>query len=163
MASLDRLVTAGQRPWRPAPAAEDVDVWDRFDFPTSGTYRLGDELIVFSLVTTAGDRSMWAYVPVPAERAKAAAEARFDSDAEFYDFVAGFFLAQEVVFAVAEDFIIMVKSDGVPVGTGPHSLLAAATKWYSTRVAALLSHRVEDADAAELLHAAQGVLATVLA
>lgn len=164
--NLDTLVSVGQRPWRPAVAAGDVDVWDRFDFPACGTYRLGPDLIVFALITTAGGRSLWAYVPVPAGRVAAGTGARFDSDAEFDAFVTGFFSGREAVFAVAQDFVITAKSDGVLIGAGPHSLLAAAAEWYMTRVSSLLNRSAEaspEADAAELLHAAQGALASALA
>lgn len=162
----DSLVSAGQLPWEPSAAAEDVDVWYKSDFPLAGTYRLGDDLILFLLITTAGDRSLWAYVPVPADRARAVTEAQFNGEAELQAFVARCFSAQKAVFAVAQDFTIMVTSDGVPIGTGPHALLAAATAWAATRLAALLDREVEpapEANAGELLLAAQGVLGTALA
>ena len=47
--------------------AHDVDIWDKYDFSKHGTYRLDDELIVFTVITTAGNRSLWAYVPVRPE------------------------------------------------------------------------------------------------
>lgn len=65
--NLDTLVSAGQPPSRPTPAAHDLDIWDKYDFPLHGTYRLGDDLIVFTVITTAGNRSLWAYVPVSPE------------------------------------------------------------------------------------------------
>ena len=61
--NLDMLVRAGQRPWNPVPTAEDIDVWDEYEFPICGTYRLDGRLIIFTLITTAGTRSLWAYVP----------------------------------------------------------------------------------------------------
>jgi hypothetical protein len=42
--NLDKLVRAGQPPWYPVPEAEDV--WDKFDFPSSGTYRLDGALVM---------------------------------------------------------------------------------------------------------------------
>jgi hypothetical protein len=167
--NLDALVSAGQRPWRPSADARDVDVWDRFDFPTSGTYRLGDNLIIFTLITTAGARSLWAYVPVPPELEDSVGQARFDSDAEFSAFVARCFAGRYAIFAAAQDFLITAKSDGTLIGTSRYSLLAAATQWYITRVSALLNSPPEPAEAAEmadgeeLLHAAQGALASALA
>lgn len=159
--NLDTLVSAGQRPWRAARGAEDVDVWDKFDFPTSGTFRLGPELIIFTLITTAGTRSLWAYVPVPAGLQKIVAGTRFESDTEFDAFLAACFADREAVFAAAEDFVITAKSDGVRIGTDRYALLAAAAQWYITRVSALMSH-VQAADAADadaLLLTTQGVLA----
>jgi hypothetical protein len=167
--NLDALVSAGQRPWRPSADAGDVDVWDRFDFPTPGTYRLGGNLIIFTLITTAAGRSLWAYVPVPAEFEDAIAGTRLDSDAEFTAFVARCFAGRYAVFAAAQDFRITAKSDGILIGTSRYALLAAGTQWYVTRVSALLNsplaqpEAAEPLDGEELLHAAQGALASTLA
>jgi hypothetical protein len=46
--NLDTLVRIGQPPWQPVPGAADIDVWDKYDFPSCGTYRLGDNLVVFT-------------------------------------------------------------------------------------------------------------------
>jgi hypothetical protein len=166
MVNLDVLVSAGQPPWQPSAAARDVEVWEKPDFPVSGTYRLGGALILFALITTAGGRSLWAYVPVPPEREEIVTTSRFASDAELDAFIDGCFTGQEVVFAVAQDFVIQAKSDGIRIGTAPFALLAAATQWYISRVSALLNAQTEPvpaADAKELLHAAQGALASALA
>jgi hypothetical protein len=166
MVNLDVLVSAGQAPWQPSADARDVDVWEKPDFPVSGTYRLGGALILFALITTAGGRSLWAYVPVPSEREKIVTKSRFDSDAELDAFITGCFAGREVVFAVAQDFVIQAKSDGVRIGTGPHALLATAAQWYISRVSAVLNKPTEPVPAAngeELLHAAQGALASTLA
>jgi hypothetical protein len=61
--NLDMLVRAGQPPWHPAPTAVDIDVWDKYEFPICGSYRLDGRLVIFTLITTAGTRSLWAYVP----------------------------------------------------------------------------------------------------
>jgi hypothetical protein len=68
--NLDKLVSAGQPPWRPTPKARDVDPWEKYDFPACGTYRLNGALIVFALIATAGDRSLWAYVPAGPDSAE---------------------------------------------------------------------------------------------
>lgn len=155
--NLDTLVSSGQRPWQPSAAAEDVDVWDKFDFPTSGTYRLGPDLVLFRLITAAGARSLWAYVPVPRNEAAKVAAARFYSDQEFDHFVSDLFAGREAVFAAAQDFVIDGKSDGVRIDMGLHALLEAAAQWYiTTRFPAL---RVETSDAEDLLSATQGLLA----
>lgn len=160
--NLDKLVRAGQRPWRPAPGVSDVEVWDKFDFPTSGAFHLDDDLVVFALITTAGTRSLWAYAPLPPEAEKIIAAARFDSDAEFNDFVAACFADREVIFAAAEDFVITSKSDGTRIGGDRHALLAAGARWYLSRISALQNRpapQVKADDAEELLLAAQGALA----
>jgi hypothetical protein len=164
--NLDALVGAGQPPWQPSAAARDVEVWEKPDFPVSGTYRIRGVLAVFALITTAGGRSLWAYVPVPPEREEVVTTSRFATDTELDAFIEGCFSGQEVVFAVAQDFVIQAKSDGIRIGTAPFALLAAATQWYITRVSALLNKPAEPvptADAQELHRAAQGALASTLA
>jgi hypothetical protein len=162
--NLDTLVRIGQRPWRPVPEAEDIDVWDKYDFPNCGTYRLGDDLIVFTLITTAGIRSLWAYVPVPSGEREAVAEAHFDTENEFDAFLDSRFAEREAVFAAAENFVITAKSDGILIPSARHALLAAGARWYAERTVALSGVKArlpaaDDADADTLLRAAQGALA----
>jgi hypothetical protein len=128
--NLDTLVSAGQPPWHPVPEAEIIDIWDKYDFPLHGIYSLGDDLIVFTVITTAGSRSLWAYVPVPAEEREAVTRARFGTEAEFDAWLESLFAGHEVVFAAAEDFVITAKSDGIFIPPGKNALLAAATWWY---------------------------------
>ena len=167
--NLDMLVRAGQRPWHPVPTAEDVDVWDKYEFPICGSYRLDGRLIIFTLITTAGTRSLWAYVPVTSEAEQAVAAARFETEDEFSNFLEGCFTGQETVFAAAEDLVITSKSDGVRIPAGSNALLVMGAKWYLQRSAALhaeLQRRLEaatsePADFEELLSAAQGVIETL--
>jgi hypothetical protein len=163
--NLDTLVSAGRQPWKPTAAAQDVDVWDKYDFPLHGTYRLGDELVVFTLITTAGSRSLWAYVPVSPEMREAVTEARFDTEAEFSAFLDGLFAGREAVLAAAENFVVTSKSDGILIPPGTNGLLAAGLRWYTDRAAALAQARgdqtANEANAENLLHATQGVLASL--
>jgi hypothetical protein len=160
--NMDTLVSTGQPPWRPTPDAQDVDIWDKYDFPLHGIYRLGDDLIVFTVITTAGNRSLWAYVPVSPESREAVATARFDTEAAFNAFLEGCFAGHEAVFAAAENFMITAKSDGMQIPQVPNALLAAGTRWYFDRAMAraALGQRqlVDDNDAESMLRAAQGVL-----
>jgi len=165
--NLDTLVSAGQPPWHPVPAAQDVDVWDKYDFPLHGTYRLGDEVIVFTLVTTGGSRSLWAYVPVPPEQREAVSDPRFDTKAEFDAFLAGCFAGHEAVFAAAENFVITSRSDGILIPLGRYGLLAAGARWYAQRAAMRAAQRAQEvakqadiaADDDSLLQVTQGALA----
>lgn len=160
--NLDTLVSAGQPPWRPVHAAHDVDIWDKYDFPLHGSYLLGDDLIVFTVITTAANRSLWAYVPVSPELRETVATARFETEAEFNAFLEGCFAGHAAVFAAAENFVITAKSDGIQIPPAPHALLAAGTKWYFDRAMARVVHHqpqlAEDNDDESLLRAAQGVL-----
>jgi hypothetical protein len=151
------------------PAAEDIDVWDKYEFPICGSYRLDGRLVIFTLITTAGTRSLWAYVPVDPEAEQAITEARFESEDEFNDFLARCFASREAVFAAAEDLVITSKSDGIRIPAGRNALLAMGATWYAQRSAALymeLQNRLEAAtskpsDSVELLSAAQGVIETL--
>jgi hypothetical protein len=174
--NLDTLVRIGQPPWHPVPAAEDVDVWDKYDFPTCGTYRLGDHLVIFTLITTAMNRSLWAYVPVPPDASKAIAGARFDTESEFNAFLEGCFAGREAVFAAAQNFVITAKSDGILILPTKHGLLEAGARWYIERaiatgglarpalgggrlLAPTLPAEASDDDG-ELLRVTQGILAS---
>jgi hypothetical protein len=167
--NLDTLVRAGQPPWHPVPAAEDIDVWDKYEFPICGSYRLDGRLIIFTLITTAGTRSLWAYVPVDREAEQITTAAKFESEDAFNDFLAGCFTGREAVFAAAENLVITSKSDGIRIPVGKNALLATGAMWYVQRSAALhmeLQRRLEAAtsepsDPEELLSAAQGVIETL--
>ena len=167
--NLDTLVRAGQPPWHPVPTAEDIDVWDKYEFPICGSYRLDGRLVVFTLITTAGTRSLWAYVPIAREMEQLVSEASFATEEEFNNFLALRFTGREAVFAAAENFVITSKSDGIQIPAVKNALLAAGAKWYAERSAALyteLRKRLDTAashpaDPDELLSAAQGVIETL--
>jgi hypothetical protein len=168
--SLDMLVRTGQPPWHPAPMAEDIDVWDKYEFPICGSYRLDGRLVIFTLVTSAGARSLWAYALVAPEAEQAIAGATFQTEGEFNNFLAGCFTNREVVFAAAENLVITSKSDGTRIPTARSALLALGAKWYAQRSAALyakLHKRLEaaaasqPADSEELLSAAQSIIETL--
>ena len=170
MVNLDTLVSVGQPPWRPVHAARDIDVWDKYDYPLHGTYRLGDDLIVFTVITTGGSRSLWAYVPVPRDAQETFANAQFDTEAEFNTFLDRCFVGHEAVFAAAENFVITSKSDGILVPPLRNALLAAGARWYAQRAVAVAAEKVQEAakvaehigyvaDTDGLLSATQDVLA----
>lgn len=167
--NLDTLVRAGQPPWHPVPSAEDIDVWDKYEFPVCGSYRLDGHLVVFALVTTAGTRSLWAYVPIPRDEEQMVSAATFETEAEFDDFLADCFAGRKVVFAAAENSVVTSKSDGIPIPVGKNALLVMGAKWYAERSAALYAELRKRLDSAasqpanpeELLSAAQGVIETL--
>jgi len=160
--NLDMLVRAGQQPWLPVPQAEDIDVWDKYDFPICGTYRLDSRLVIFTLVASAGNRSLWAYVPVPPESEEAVSGARFEAEEEFNEFLAGCFAGRKAVFAAAEDFVITSKSDGIVIPSGRFGLLTIGAEWYALRAAVELRNRLtaasEAGNVSEVLSVAQDAL-----
>jgi hypothetical protein len=164
--NLDKLVRAGQPPWYPVPEAEDVDVWDKFDFPSSGTYRLDGALVIFTLITTAASRSLWAYMPAASDAVKVIESGhQFATEGEFRAFLENCFIGHEVVFAAAENFVISSKSDGILIPPYKNALVVAATRWYLERTAALnaglqkeLAAAAEADDRGDLVRTAQDAL-----
>lgn len=108
------LACVGYAPWQPTPDAEIVDVWDKYDFPICGLYRLGDDLVFFTVLTVARDftagseRSLWGYVLIPPDQREAVSDPRFDTEAEFDAFINGLFTGSEdrQACARAVDFVI---------------------------------------------------------
>jgi hypothetical protein len=66
----------------------------------------------------------WLTFPVAPEAEQAVAEASFETEDEFNDFLAGCFAGQEVVFAAAENLVVTSKSDGTRIPAGSSALLA---------------------------------------
>ena len=164
--NLDKLVRRGQPPWRPVPGAEDVDIWEKLDFPTRGSYRVDGQLVIFTLITTAASRSLWAYAPASAEAAKVIeANPRFETEDDFTAFLDRCFTSREVVFAAAEGFAVTTKSDGTFIPPVKNALILAGTRWYLERTAALnaglqleLAAVGEATDTSEIVRTAQGAL-----
>jgi hypothetical protein len=142
--NIDTLVSAGFPPWLPSHEARELDIWDKYDFPLHGTFRLGDTLVVFTLITIAGDRSLWAYAPVPVEDEEKVLEAQPGSEEEFEEFLRQRFQGQVVLFAAADDFIVKAKSDGISIGNERQSWLLEAARWYAGMALALASAADED-------------------
>lgn len=166
--NLDSLVRIGQPPWHPTPAADGLDVWDKYDFPICGIFRLRGALVIFTIITSVGTRSLWAYVGVPRDAEQTVLGARFEAADEFDAFLKGCFTGREAVFAAAENLAIRSKSDGVLIPPGNNALLAAGALWYAQRAAAAaglhepvvaIKEIKEGADEATLLRVAQDVLA----
>lgn len=168
--NLDKLVRRGQPPWHPVPDAEDVDVWEKYDFPIRGTYRLDGDLVIFNLITTAASRSLWAYVPAAPDVAKVIEDERqFETEAEFNDFLDSCFARHEAVFAAAENFVITTKSDGILIPPVRNALITVGTQWYLERSAALNAELQKElaaagtrADSEELVRTAQGAISGLL-
>lgn len=89
------LAVPGHPPWQPSPQATNVDVWDKYDFPLCGTYRLGDELVFFEFLSGNREKSLWRYVLIPPGEREAVTEARFESTAEFDAFIDRLFTGSE--------------------------------------------------------------------
>jgi hypothetical protein len=131
-----------------------------------GTYRIDGQLVIFTLITTAASRSLWAYVPATAKAAKTIeANPRFETEGDFSAFLDSCFTNREVVLAAAEGFAITIKSDGTFIPPSKNALILAATRWYLERSAALnaglqeeLAAASEATDTSEIVRTAQGAL-----
>jgi hypothetical protein len=133
------------------------------------TNRLDGELVVFTLITTAGSRSLWAYVPVSPDAARVIeSEHQFATEDQFNNLLESCFADREAVFAAAENFVISTKSDGIRIPSYRHALITAGTRWYLERSAALnagLRKNLEAAREADdtdgLVRTAQGALTSL--
>lgn len=98
--NLDFLVKRGRLPWCPGPMAVDVDVWHEYEIPLIGTFRVNDDLVIFTQVLESPhDLSVWAYACVDL----ADNDVTFDSVEELRRFVEDRFMGREAVLALAKD------------------------------------------------------------
>lgn len=162
--NLDSIVCAGQQPWLPTPRAGGADVWDGYDFPTCGSFRLDDRLVVFTMIITAGSKSLWAYVPVPVDEELYVEDARFSAVGDFEVFLSERFAGREAVLADADRLVIASMSDGVKIPVGRDGLLAEAARWFAAKVGLDLREPIVHAEAIsdhdELLRTTQTALAS---
>lgn len=124
--NLDMIVSRGLPPWQPSSNAADVEVWDRYDHPMVGTFRLSGRIVLYTLVgDTSQAVSVWAYVLVPAGDEEKFAAARFGSDEQMTEFIQDAFAGNEAVFAMARDLKIWLWTRRA-VPSGPGNVLFAA-------------------------------------
>lgn len=102
--NLDALVCRGTPPWQPSREAHDTEVWHRYDHPMAGTYKLGDDLVLFTLIgDTSNHLSVWAYVPLLQSDLEKVDCAEFDTPTEMREFIESMFAGREATFALAKD------------------------------------------------------------
>ena len=116
--NLDALAKRGRLPWSPSLEARDLDVWDEYEHPRTGTFTIDGTTVFFLAVTAVGERlSLWAYSCLTSEEAQELAAAEFDSTASLREFAERLFDDRRVVFALANDLLIQHWS--VADGKGP--------------------------------------------
>jgi hypothetical protein len=134
--NLDTIVKRGEAPWCPSPEASDCDAWLVWDHPRAGTFRIGSDLVLFTVVSDDdGDLSVWAYTPVQAGAEHSFADARFASGSELGEFVSAYFAGQMAVFAVASDLSVAHWGE-YRVPEGADGLATAAAAFVSSLIAA---------------------------
>ncbi|GGO30830.1 hypothetical protein GCM10010116_61740 [Microbispora rosea subsp. aerata] len=102
--NLDSLVKRGHLPWRPNPRACDVDTWHEYEIPLSGTFRVGDNVILFTQVLESSHGlSAWAYTCLTPEQVDSTSNAYFSSVDELHQFVENCFLGKEAVLTLVRD------------------------------------------------------------
>ena len=133
--NLDALVKRGEVPWCPSPDATDCDAWLVVDHPRAGTFRIGSDLVLFTVVSdNDGDLSVWAYAPVQGDVEHLFAEARFGTGPELGEFISAHFADQMAVFAVASDLLVAHWGE-YPVPAGADGLATAAAAFVSSLIA----------------------------
>jgi hypothetical protein len=135
--NLDTVVKRGEVPWRPSPDASDCDAWLVWDHPRAGTFRIGQDLVLFTVVSDNDDAdlSVWAYAPVQPEAERSFADAWFASSSELGEFISAHFADQMAVFVVASDLSIAHWGE-YRVPDGADGLATAAAAFVSSLIAA---------------------------
>ncbi len=76
----------GERPWLPTPTTESIEIFDRYDMPTSGLVRQGQKLFVFDCVEGhAMVGNIWIYAEVSEAEAHLLQEAEGDDFARLFE------------------------------------------------------------------------------
>lgn len=91
----------GERPWLPAPGTEAIEIFDRYDMPTSGLVKQDERFFVFDCVEGhVMSGNVWIYVEVSQEEAQALRDAEGEEFSRLFDRV---FVGRAVMAALAVD------------------------------------------------------------
>lgn len=105
--NFDALVTQGRPPWSPNPDAADLDVWDEYEVPRTGTFTVKDTAVLFTVLgDLQGQLSVWAYTVLSATEAREVAGRSFSSAIELRQFTEEMLVGRRLVLALADDFLI---------------------------------------------------------
>lgn len=130
----DKLVHRGHLPWSPNSAATDLDVWFEYEIPLVGTFRLEEQVVLFSIVgDPSQDFTVWAYRCLSSAEAAAAADIAFESHDELSAYVRDLFAHRLAVFALARDLQV---GEWMPIEV-ERDLLSAAVEFLKSVVKAI--------------------------
>lgn len=102
--NLDSMVKQGRLPWRPNALARELDVWHQYETPLTGTFSVGDSVILFTLVMeTDSDVSVWAYMELPHDVAQSVGDLSFEGVHDLNQWVEEQFRGHEAVLAFAKE------------------------------------------------------------
>lgn len=91
----------GERPWLPTPDTESIEIFDRYDMPTSGLARQDDDFFVFDCVEGhVMSVNLWVYAQVGEDEAQALRDAEGDEFAGLFEQA---FVGKPVMAALAID------------------------------------------------------------
>jgi hypothetical protein len=48
--NMDALIKAGQLPWSPNSSVRDLDVWDEYEHPRTGTFSSNGNTVLFTMI-----------------------------------------------------------------------------------------------------------------
>jgi hypothetical protein len=126
--NLDSLVRRGFQPWKPALGVSELRVWHEYDVPTTGTFTLDNNLVLFTVVGDPDEvMSVWAYVNLTGDDAQSARTIQFDGLASLNDFICRAFADRETVFALARGLEVWRWSRETVRGAAADDLVEAAT------------------------------------
>jgi hypothetical protein len=133
----------GDPPWQPTSHPASVRALLSYGHPSIGTFRIGDDLVLFAVAYEDDEDalSVWAYVPVPADAFQGR---QFDTAASLRQYVNECFAGHTAVFAAAND--LAIERWGIQDVTGrPDGLTDAATEFMWSVMKAESFHRLQAA------------------
>lgn len=133
----------GEPPWQPSSNAASVRTLLSYGHPSIGTFRIGDDLVLFAVAYEDDEDklSVWAYVPVPADAFQGQP---FVTAASLRRYVNECFAGHATVFAAAND--LAIERWGIrDVNMGTDGLTDAATEFMWSVMKAESFHRLQAA------------------
>jgi hypothetical protein len=133
----------GEPPWQPTANATSVSALLSYGHPSIGTFRIGDELVLFAAAyeDDEDELSVWAYIPVPPDAFRGQ---QFAAAASLRQYVNECFAGQTAVFAAAND--LAIERWGIQdVNTRPDGLTDAAAEFMWSVMKAQSFHRLQAA------------------
>jgi|GEM_PF-4407539 len=107
--NFDAIIKKGSLPWRPNTATSELEVWDGYEIPTSGTFAFDSGTVLFTLVgdiDPSAKVSIWGYTELPDS-----VPDEFSSEYDLRSWVEQQFVGVPAIYAQAKDLKISKYSE----------------------------------------------------
>lgn len=104
--NLDSIVQTGRKPWLPSDAACELDVWNQYDMPLTGTYVTEKGCVLFTTAyeLTASSITVWRYIPLTDLEYIEWGSTQYEEIADMYGEINSLFAHRPSVYAIADNF-----------------------------------------------------------